>query len=176
MYAVQTESEFIVFTGSKCRGKTRAEYAKFANIYLQKLQSYEKAPQKIRFLEQSELGLEFFKLWGIDDMPESPFAEQPAYNFYYQNVSQVVRHKMAAVRRNRRRLRGKASGGADARVRATTRGRKEDETTPLYVSPKRRAHCLQLPEPGQFKYNFRRGRPRSRELLGPLHTRERRPA
>ena len=86
MYAVQTEDEFIVFTGSKCRGKTRAEYAKFFHTYLQKLQSYEKAPQKVRFLEQSELGLEFFKLWGLDEMPESPFAELPAYNFYYQNV------------------------------------------------------------------------------------------
>lgn len=44
MYLVQTEHEFIVFTGSRCRGKTRAEYSKFAEVYLEKLQAYEKAP------------------------------------------------------------------------------------------------------------------------------------
>lgn len=86
VYIIETKEEFVIFIGASCKGKNREEYTKFAHLYIEQLQKREKAPQKVKEIEQDKVDKDFWAIWGLEDAPNDPFVPTSAWDFWFPNL------------------------------------------------------------------------------------------
>ena len=87
MYIIQTEDSFRILIGNECKGRNREAYLEYARSYISQIQIREKGAETIIEINQDDVNEDFFSLWKLESVPETPFARIPAWNMSFIDVS-----------------------------------------------------------------------------------------